>query len=42
MQRMAGRIVQCSGWDRPRFTPHALRANTRIVEVLNEFGKTRG
>jgi aryl-alcohol dehydrogenase-like predicted oxidoreductase len=26
----------------PRFTPEALRANTRIVEVLNEFGKTRG
>ena len=26
----------------PRFTATALRANTRIVEVLNEFGKTRG
>jgi aryl-alcohol dehydrogenase-like predicted oxidoreductase len=26
----------------PRFTRDALRANTRIVEVLNEFGKTRG
>jgi aryl-alcohol dehydrogenase-like predicted oxidoreductase len=26
----------------PRFTREALRANTRIVEVLNEFGKTRG
>jgi aryl-alcohol dehydrogenase-like predicted oxidoreductase len=26
----------------PRFTSAALRANTRIVEVLNEFGKTRG
>jgi aryl-alcohol dehydrogenase-like predicted oxidoreductase len=26
----------------PRFTPEALRANTRIVQVLNEFGKTRG
>lgn len=26
----------------PRFTPEALRANTRILEVLNEFGKTRG
>jgi aryl-alcohol dehydrogenase-like predicted oxidoreductase len=26
----------------PRFTPDALRANTRIVQVLNEFGKTRG
>ena len=28
--------------DWPRFTPQALRANTRIVEVLNEFGKTCG
>ncbi len=26
----------------PPFTPDALRANTRIVQVLNEFGKTRG
>lgn len=26
----------------PRFTSDALRANARIVEVLNEFGKTRG
>jgi aryl-alcohol dehydrogenase-like predicted oxidoreductase len=26
----------------PRFTPEALRANTRILQVLNEFGKTRG
>ncbi len=26
----------------PRFKPEALRANIRIVEVLNEFGKTRG
>jgi aryl-alcohol dehydrogenase-like predicted oxidoreductase len=26
----------------PRFTPEALRANTRLLEVLNEFGKTRG
>ena len=26
----------------PRFTHDALRANTRIVEVLNEFGKSRG
>ena len=26
----------------PRFTREALRANTRILEVLNEFGKTRG
>lgn len=26
----------------PPFTPEALRANTRIVQVLNEFGKTRG
>ena len=26
----------------PRFTPEALRANTRFLEVLNEFGKTRG
>ena len=28
--------------DWPRFTSNALRANTRIVDVLNEFGKTRG
>jgi aryl-alcohol dehydrogenase-like predicted oxidoreductase len=26
----------------PRFTREALRANTRILQVLNEFGKTRG
>jgi len=26
----------------PRFTREALRANTRVVDVLNEFGKTRG
>lgn len=26
----------------PPFTPEALRANTRIVQVLHEFGKTRG
>jgi aryl-alcohol dehydrogenase-like predicted oxidoreductase len=26
----------------PRFTPEALRANTRVLQVLNEFGKTRG
>ena len=26
----------------PRFTREALRANARIVQVLNEFGKTRG
>lgn len=26
----------------PRFTPEAIRANTRIVEVLNAFGRTRG
>ena len=26
----------------PRFQPEALRANIRIVEALNEFGKTRG
>ncbi len=26
----------------PPFTPAALRANTRILQVLNEFGKTRG
>jgi aryl-alcohol dehydrogenase-like predicted oxidoreductase len=26
----------------PRFTPEALRANARILQVLNEFGKTRG
>lgn len=26
----------------PRFTPDAIRANTRIVEVLNHFGRTRG
>lgn len=28
------------GW--PRFQPEALRANLRITEALNEFGKTRG
>ena len=26
----------------PRFQPEAIRANTRIVEVLNAFGRTRG
>ena len=26
----------------PRFTPDAIRANTRIVNVLQEFGRTRG
>lgn len=26
----------------PRFTPQALRANYRIVEVLNHFGRTHG
>ena len=26
----------------PRFTREALRSNTRILQVLNEFGKTRG
>lgn len=26
----------------PRFTPEAIRANNRILQVLNEFGKTRG
>lgn len=26
----------------PRFTPEAIRANTTIIEVLNEFGRTRG
>lgn len=26
----------------PPFTPQALRANTRFLQVLNEFGKTRG
>ncbi len=26
----------------PPFTPEALRGNTRILQVLNEFGKTRG
>lgn len=26
----------------PRFTPHALRANTRIVAALQHFGLTRG
>ena len=26
----------------PRFQPDAIRANTRIVEVLNSFGRTRG
>jgi aryl-alcohol dehydrogenase-like predicted oxidoreductase len=28
--------------DSPRFQPEAIRANTRIVEVLNAFGRTRG
>lgn len=28
------------GW--PRFQPEAIRSNIRIVEALNEFGKTRG
>lgn len=26
----------------PRFTPEAIRANTRIVEAINRFGRTRG
>ncbi|MFZ6023184.1 MAG: aldo/keto reductase [Bacteroidota bacterium] len=26
----------------PRFTPEALRVNSRILQVLNEFGKKRG
>lgn len=26
----------------PRFQPDAIRANTRIVEALNAFGRTRG
>lgn len=26
----------------PRFQPEAIRANTRLVEVLREFGQTRG
>lgn len=26
----------------PRFTPDAIRSNTKIVEVLNHFGRTRG
>lgn len=26
----------------PRFTPEAIRANTRLIEVLNTFGRTRG
>ena len=28
--------------DLPRFQPEAIRANMRIVEVLNAFGRTRG
>ena len=28
------------GW--PRFQPEAIRSNIRLVEALNEFGKTRG
>jgi aryl-alcohol dehydrogenase-like predicted oxidoreductase len=28
--------------DWPRFTPEALRANSRILQVVHEFGKTRG
>lgn len=26
----------------PRFTPEAIRANTRLIEALNIFGRTRG
>lgn len=26
----------------PRFTPEAIRSNTQLVEVLREFGRTRG
>lgn len=26
----------------PRFTPEAIRENTRLIEVLREFGQTRG
>ncbi len=26
----------------PRFTPEAIRANTRIVNILQQFGRTRG
>ena len=26
----------------PRFTPEAIRANLKIVEELNKFGRTRG
>ena len=26
----------------PRFQPEAIRQNLRIVEVLNQFGRTRG
>lgn len=26
----------------PRFTPEAMRANLKIVDVLNDFGRTRG
>lgn len=26
----------------PRFTPEAIRANTRIVNILQDFGRTRG
>ena len=26
----------------PRFTPEAIRANTRIVNLLQDFGRTRG
>jgi len=26
----------------PRFTPQAIRENTRLIEVLNAFGRTRG
>ena len=28
--------------DLPRFQPDAIRANLRIVEILNEFGRPRG
>ena len=26
----------------PRFTPEAMRANMRIVNILQQFGRTRG
>jgi len=47
---LGGDITEYTQFDRtndnrhtlPRFTPEAIRANLRIVEVLHAFGRTRG